>query len=268
MVQVFDFKDYKTYLAKALVAAQAEKKGAKSRLAEALKVHPSVVTSVLSKKAHFSPEHAEAASRFFAHGEDEAHYFFLLVSLARAGTPGLRKMLEKQIDERRRDYINLKKKFQAKETLSEADLAIFYSSYQYSAVLNALTVPGLRARDVMAKQLQIEPRRLAEVLKFLEQSGLVRFDKGEPVEVRNWLHVSDNRALIARDHNNWRLYSIRAFERNDPNNLHYSSVITLSENDVFRVKKLFLQALEDARAIIKPSKEEKLCSLLLDFFEV
>jgi uncharacterized protein (TIGR02147 family) len=268
MVQVFDFTDYKLYLVRAIDIASAEKRGVRSRLAEAMGVHPSFITSVLTKKAQLSLEHAERASHFFVHGEEECRYFLLLVNLARAGTPGLRRVLEKQIEEERQKYINLKKRFRTEPVLSGDDLNTFFSSCHYSAILNALTIPSLQTREALSAHLRIESERVGDVLQFLERSGLIRLKNGKFAEVRSWVHLADNPAIIARDHANWRLYSIRACERQKNTDLHYSSVITLSEADLFRVKRILLEALDKAREIIKPSKEEKLCSLLLDFFEV
>lgn len=97
---------------------------------------------------------------------------------------------------------------------------------------------------------------------------MVRMNGGKAVEVRGWDWLSGNPALIARDHCNWRLMAIRSYENQGDRDLHYSSVITLAEEDVARIKHLILKSLETCREVIRESKEETVCSLLVDFFEL
>jgi uncharacterized protein (TIGR02147 family) len=267
MVQVLDFTDYQLYLAKALEELSKTTRGVRSRLAEAIGVHPSYVTTVLSGTTHLSPEQSEKVSRYFGHSDEESHYFFLLVSQARAGTEELKALLEKQLRAHRKDYLNLKKRFSAENQLSEANLATFYSSWQYSAVATALTIPRLQTKEALSEHFKLPLKRIAEILAFLEKAGIIRFEKGKFKEFREQ-HIVGNPAMIARDHSNWRLYAIRSYEDHHADDVHYSSVVTLSEEDVFRIKKMILKTIDEAREIIRPSKEEKLCSFQVDFFEI
>ena len=50
--------------------------------------------------------------------------------------------------------------------------------------------------------------------------------------------------------------------------LHYSTVVTLSEQDFRKIKESLLQTIEEARETIRKSPEEKLCSFCVDFYEL
>ena len=74
--------------------------------------------------------------------------------------------------------------------------------------------------------------------------------------------------LSARNHTNWRLQAIRGYENLSEINLNYTSVLTVSSDDAFRIKKLLLDCLAEKRAILRTTKDEKIFSLMVDFFEI
>lgn len=53
-----------------------------------------------------------------------------------------------------------------------------------------------------------------------------------------------------------------------PHDLHYSSVVTLSTKDVTTVKERIVDAISEVKEIVRASKEERLHSFSVDFFEV
>src|SRR4051812_2756633 len=96
--EVFDYKDYKIYLAEALAYRRHRERGAQARLAEAIHCQSAYLSMVLKGSAHLSLEQAQGTNVFFGHGELAAHVFLLLVQGARAGTPALRTYFRKQLD--------------------------------------------------------------------------------------------------------------------------------------------------------------------------
>src|SRR5262245_14806797 len=95
---VFEFSDYKDYL-KAWIHNQPRGgRGARSKLASALKCHTAYVSQVLNQEAHLSLEQAEEFNALAPHPPEQSEYFLLLVQLARAGTPLLKARLRKQIE--------------------------------------------------------------------------------------------------------------------------------------------------------------------------
>lgn len=53
-----------------------------------------------------------------------------------------------------------------------------------------------------------------------------------------------------------------------PDNLHYSSVSSLSAADALKIKALLTQAIGDSVQIIKDSPEEQLVGINIDLFRV
>ena len=51
-------------------------------------------------------------------------------------------------------------------------------------------------------------------------------------------------------------------------NLHYTTVVSLSTKDVQRLKERLIREIESLRQIVKDSKEEELHAFTMDFFRV
>jgi hypothetical protein len=95
----------------------------------------------------------------------------------------------------------------------------------------------------------------------IEKKG--RFVSG-PVSI----HLGNNSPMISRLHSNWRMQAIQSLERERPEELHYSSAVTVSRKHVPEIRKALVAAIEEVRAIVKPSPEECLYCYSLDLFEV
>lgn len=52
------------------------------------------------------------------------------------------------------------------------------------------------------------------------------------------------------------------------NELHYSSVISLAEGDVPKVREKLVKAIEEVREVVRPSNDETLFCYNLDLFKV
>jgi uncharacterized protein (TIGR02147 family) len=263
-----EYSDYRVYLKDALAALGRKRKGVKSRLAEALACRPGYVTQVLTGAADLSPDQASLAGEFLGLTEEESDYFLLLVLSARAGTPTLRAQLNKQIRRHKDRYLNLKERMKVEQKIAPADETIFYSSWQYLAVLSLLSCPGKDTKESLAKHLNISPKRTAEILGQLQALGLVAVKGAKFTYGPSRTHLAKDSPMVSKHHINWRLQAMQAIERQSGSDFFYSSVITISEKDRDVVKALLISALEEAAKVIAPSPSEKLCSICMDFFEI
>lgn len=74
--------------------------------------------------------------------------------------------------------------------------------------------------------------------------------------------------MISKHHANWRLQAIQSLEREQPDELHYSSAVTISKEHVPEIRKILVGAIEQVRAIVKNSPEKCLYCYSFDLFEV
>ncbi len=264
----FEFKQYKAFVLARIKSSPNQGRGVRRLIAESLGCQVAYVSHVLAGEKHFSIEQAEAAARFFELREDETEYFLLQVELLRAGTPALKKYLSRQIEKRLRQYQEVSQRIQITDTISPVDQATYYSNWHFQAVRTVLTIPECRTAQAIAARLGLEIERTNEVLSFLLVKGLVRESANGYLPTDKQIHLPRSSPLISKLHTNWRVRTLSALERNREEDFHYSGVVTLSEVDYLRVREVLVQALQNSIDIVKPSKEEKLCVLGLDFFEL
>ena len=67
---------------------------------------------------------------------------------------------------------------------------------------------------------------------------------------------------------NWRLRAIRSLENHDQKSLHYSSVVSVSVEDYYRIREILANELVSLKAIIKESTSALAVGFSIDLFEI
>jgi uncharacterized protein (TIGR02147 family) len=265
---LYEYNDYKAFVLDQIEARPAKGRGVRRLLADAMGCQAAYVSHVLAGERHFSLEQAERVTSFFGLSNEEAEYFLLLVQAAKAGTTALRRLLAMQIEKRRDEYREIKSRIKVRETVSTQDQAQYYSSWHYQAIRMALTIPECRKPQKIAERLGLPLARVREVLDFFVERGLAKRDGENFLTTNKHVHLKKDSPYIERLHSNWRVHTLQTLEKRNPEDLHYSSVVTISKADFDTIREIMLRALADAHRVIGPSKEEKLCTLAMDFYEL
>ena len=82
------------------------------------------------------------------------------------------------------------------------------------------------------------------------------------------IHLGADSPLIARHHINWRLQAMRALEKGERENLHYSSSVSISHEDFSKIREILVRAIESVKEVVRPSPEEKAACFAMDWFEI
>ncbi len=267
---IFDYKDYKSYLHHFIERQPKNGRGVRLAMAKHLSSPVSHVSQLLNGNSHLSLEQAEGLNDFFGHTQDEAHFFILLVQLARSGTQALKKRIHIQIEQVLEKRLFMKERLGINQTISKEDQAEFYSSWIYGAVHVMLTIPEFQNKENLSKHLGLSLKRTSEILEFLVTIGLVMKKDGGKYEVgTSRIHLGSDSPLISKFHTNWRVKSIQSLEKDKiADDLHYSSAITISQSDIFKIKSLLIKYIEELKQIIKDSPAESVHCLNLDFFKL
>ena len=147
----------------------------------------------------------------------------------------------------------------------------YYSSWHYSAIHVATSVPEFQTRDAIASALGLAPGLVSQALEFLIEWGLVAEKKGRFVIGPVRMHLGAESPMISKLHANWRLQALQSFDHpaTEPaEDLHYSTVLTLSRADVLRVREALLRAVDETEKIFRPSPEEVVYCVGIDWFRV
>jgi uncharacterized protein (TIGR02147 family) len=265
---LFDFISYKEYLRNWIDHRPQKGRGERSRLAEALRCQLAYVSQVLNGSAHFSFEQAEAINDLLDHTDDEAEFFILLVHLERAGTPALKKRIQKKVQKILSQRLILKNRLKHEDTLNREDQATYYSAWYYAAIHMALAIPTLQTRDALVQAMGLPVSQVSRVLDFLQARGLAKEVQGRFRIGDARIHLESDSPMISKHHTNWRMQAIHSFERESTFDLHYSSVISVGEKDTHKIRETLVKAVEQVREIVRPSPDETLCCYSLDLFRV
>jgi len=266
---IFDYKDYKKYLNDLIASKPKGGRGIRSTLASAMGCQTAYITRVLNGSAHISLEQAQKANRFFSHSDDEADFFLLMVLNTRAGTVDLKKQISKHIDTVLQKRLILKDRLDVKRTLSRVDQATYYSAWYYGAIHMMLTVPRFQNKEVIAEKLNLRIKKVSEVLEFLTSVGLAVGTHGVYKVGTTRIHLENDSPMISKHHTNWRIRAIDSMDKKDEReDLHYSSVVSVSNDDIYKIKSIMIKAIEEIRAVVKESKEESVACYTMDFFDI
>jgi uncharacterized protein (TIGR02147 family) len=264
---IFHYKTYRDYLNDRL-GSHGLRSGLKKRAAETLQVHTSLISQILRGSCDLSLEQAEKMNAFLGHSDEEARYFLLLLLKDRSGTTALRNRFEGQIEELKVIRLDLSKRVAKEKEISEADQERFYSSYLFAAIHVLSSIPRLSKVSELSRLLGASEAEVQRAIDFLKRLKLVVEKQGHLSPGIRHVHLGSKSRFISNHHLNWRLKAIDKIRENAQLDLHYSGAMSLSEEDVLKIKEILAKAISEATEVAVSSKESVAYVMGLDFFKL
>lgn len=266
-MRIWDFTEYRPYLIAAL-GGERSRTGRRKSLAEHIPVHTTFVSQVLKGRAELSLEQGEAVNSFLGHTDEEGEYFLMMLLKDRAGTTPLRRRFESKIKVMRDQRLNIQSRLGAKGAVSEKDREKFYSTHYYGALHVLAGIPGFRTVEKMAEALRLSKARVQEMVDFCLRIGVLKTDAGELRPGPQHIHLGSDSELVLKHHANWRQHTLQSLQFLDPEDLHYSACVSLTQSDAYKIKDSMLQNLKDHVEVISKSPEEIAYVLAFDFYRL
>lgn len=268
MNSLYQASDYKDYL-RSKIQDHHHERGYPSRLAEAAGCHISYLSQVLHGNVHLTPDHAAALSDYWKLDGDDSEYFLNLVGFARAGSPSLRRILDKRIKEAKSRHQELSNRHRGAKQLSEEDFAEYYSNWYFSAIHILLGIPSYQTPQKIASRLMLSEEIVHTALEKLEQLKVIRRGKKGTWEISAGdVFLPKASALTTPYHTVWRERAMCDSQFRRPDSIHYTIVYSMSRKDVEKLRERILELIEEMRATIKNSANEELVTFTCDFFRI
>jgi Domain of unknown function (DUF4423) len=264
MASVFEFRDYRKYLAAR--ADAAEERGVISRLAEAAQCQPSHMSRVLSLQLHLTPDQAFRVAEFWRLDEDERTYFLKLVEYDRSGDHRYRAHLAQELADLKTRQEDLAARLDRPKIGSAEQEMKYYSSWHWSAVHVITSIPRFQTPAAIATRLGLPEPVVLQTLKTLETFGLVTHARDRWIFVPAHHHLPKTSPLNAGQHANWRSRAVLDSQNPASDGVHYTVVQSVSKADFEKIKQLVLDTIDQYARVAGPSKEEELVTLAVDFF--
>lgn len=266
---ITEYNDYKAYLKALLKTYPKRGRGQSRRLADHLNVAPIVVSQILARDRHFTPEQALKVAEYFGLDGKSSEYFVFLVNLARADSKELKAFYHDKLGKIRAEAENIRNLVQGKsDLLSKEDQGVYYSNWYYVAVRALSALPQTKTVESLASYLGMSRADIGEIVSFLVETGLcVQDEKGKIRPGPKQIHVESKSPFVNNHRRNWRDKAKEKLVRPGDEDVFYSSVVTLSEKDAELFRKKLLQFIQDFSKQVRASPEETNRSLNIDWFK-
>lgn len=264
---IFDQTDYRQCFNQLL---ESRGRGSTSALAEYLSCRPGFISQVLKgDSTHFSLEHILKACAFFKLNSAETQFLLLLGQYQKAGSIELQDFFFRQI----RDVQEAQKKIRSKITatppqMSDADMGVYYGHWAYMAGHILVSLKENQTVGSLTAALGVSDAFAGEVIEFLVEKGLVERSGNRLSIGKTRLHLPATSPLVKTLHQNWRIKAVESLADSAPDDLHYSSIMTMSKRDAQKVRSLLLELVKDTEAVLKDSPDETAVAMNLDFFSI
>jgi hypothetical protein len=213
-------------------------------------------------------DHAAGLCRFWKLNDDDTDYFLNLVSLARAGSRGLKQLLEKRIERARKRAEHIASRIEHATLLPIDHLVSYYSSWYMAAIHVLLSIPEYRTANGIAERLHLPHDLVETCLQTLSSMRLIEPRAGGWAVLQGDLFLQEGSPLVKTYHTAWRHKAITNLEKSHPDALHYTTVYAMSRSDIDKLREKILRLIEEGRQLMKPSPEEDMVCFACDFFRV
>jgi uncharacterized protein (TIGR02147 family) len=264
-MNLFSYSNYRKVIADAI--KQNKTRGYQASLARAAQCQGPYISQVLSGKAHLTQEQGLRLAQFWNYIPKETEYFLLLLNLNRAGSPELEQFYQTQMDGLRAEVEKLSKRFQ-EAAVADTAQSVYYSIWLGAAAHMLLTVPNHSQSAVLARRLNCTDAQINVVLKQLLDLGLVTRKGIHWSVTQKSIHLSSDSPLNVVNHLNWRNRAVIDASAPNGDSLHYTAVHSLSRHDIEKIRRLLLEVVDQTRSIVRPSMEEDVICLTVDFFRI
>jgi uncharacterized protein (TIGR02147 family) len=265
-MRIFEFNSYKKFLTAHIAASS--RRGLISELAKAAGCTHSYLSQVLHGNLELTPDQAWALTEHLSLSNDEADYFLLLVLSERAASPRLKKKLESKLES-----LKAKQLLTQKAVSNSIDYQLkpsqrdrYYSSWITGAIHTLTSSIDYQTIEEISKRLSISPLEVENIISWLVENGLVKRIGNRFQHTGENIHLPTNSIHNQINHLNWRLRGVQGASKS--NDIHYTSIFTISKADVDKLRAELIHFIETQRQSIHTSGSEEGYVFCCDLFRI
>ncbi len=260
---IFDYTDYKDFLRDLSLERPI---GFVSKLARAANCQRSYISQALNSHVQLTPDQIHGIGAYLGLNDAESDMLQLLLEKSRSATPAYREKLNEKLKHLVKTNNQLSQRMQKEaQSISSEAGSMYYSSWHYAAIHIATSSTKLNSSQEISNYLGLTEEITTKSLNQLKSWGLVDYvDHKWTYKKGISLHLDDSSPYNRPNHANWRMRAL-ANPMAD-NSVHYSSVFTISSQDIPKLRKQILDLIDEQRKQIKKSGSEDVVSFCCDFF--
>jgi hypothetical protein len=266
-MSVFKFKTTIEFLKHHISQLPGKGRGEISRIADHLRVSPTLISHVLSGKKLLSIDQMGGLITYWGLGGIEADYLMFLLQCERAGTMSGKTYWRKKADEVKDKSYKLSNRIQSDKKLSEVEKSIFYSSPLYM-MIRLFTSVGDYGKSLVeiSQRFDLEITRCSEIMSFLVDSGVCNQKDARYFMGAQTILLEKASPHLVRYHADWRMRAIQRGEDLSDNELLFTSPISVSKHDFDRLREEAILFIKNFLKTVHASPAEEIACLNLDLF--
>lgn len=225
-----------------------------------------MVSQVINGDKDFTTEAASDLCEYLGLSEREAEHFLLLVDLARAGSHGLKLRITKRIERSREQAKQLSERMQKDRDLSDAESAVYYSHWIYTAITHLVAVQSDIGSEEVAVRLHVPVHFVSRAIAFLLDSGILAHRGSGYAIGLKMSHIGADSPLVVKHHHNWRLQAFNRMSYAKDSDLFYTAPMSLSREVAERIRADLPTYIQKLIGWVGPSESEVVRCLNVDWF--
>lgn len=266
-MNLFNFKDIKSYLRHYITQLPKKGRGEVNRIADYLSVSSTLISHILSGDKTFTAEQAQSLISYLGLINIEADYFIFMVQFERAGSQELKKYWKTKLDTLKEKSLKLSNRLQLDRQLTDEKRAIFYSTplYMMIRLYTSVSDHGKTLTEI-AQRFEISMIRCSEMMSFLVQSGLCNEKEGKYFMGLQKIHLEKSSPHLLRFQTDWRMKAIRQGEELTDSELMFTAPVSLSKKDFNTLREETIIFIKKFLEAVHASPAEEIACLNLDLF--
>lgn len=262
------YEKFSDFIDHEIIKSTRFKRGEKKDLAEFINLHPTSLSQVLNGTRSFTEEQVFLLAEYLDLSEMENQYVTLLYQISQTNNKTYKTRLLKRRDNLKKKSLNLATRIDKDKTLSEEEKSIFYSSWYYTCIWVFISIDGGKTKDDIQERLNLDKKKIAEVLEFLIRADLCYQENGRYFHKVNRTHLEKSSPFLKQHHANWRIKSIEKKDRAEDTDLSFTAPLSLSRKDYNMLREEMVGLIKKVSDTVNETKPDDIYCFNMDFFKV
>ncbi len=235
LINVFNYSDYRSFLQAWIKRDPAKSRGQISKLALESEIDAALLNKILKGERELTIEQGIAVADAIKLSREEHRLFYLMVCVARAGTPKLRSYLDREITSLRRSTKSFSQKMADATPLTREEQEEYMIDTLAQRIRGLLSVPGLDTIKTLAARLSVSEREAQQSIDLLLKLGLIEEAKGRFSNKSGLTYLSASKLVNIAFHRQWRLQALQRLQFDGELETNITTLVPLKKKDAIEL---------------------------------
>lgn len=269
-MDIYAYDRYASFVADFLDPAKGlSKRGAKARLAEVLKCHPTYISQVCQGQSPFNLDQAIGFCGFASLDEEATRFFIDLLQWDRASTAAARSYFRRRIDKARHERLEPSRRIGVSARIPKDAAQRYYQSWLPQAVHMLCQTRGEHTSASLAARLGVCVAAVEESVNFMVDMGVLERANGRISSRIDAVHAPNESPVIRQIHQNWRYRTVQEMQQAAAlPGMHFSAAMSISSEVAVAFRARLARLIEELGGMVTDVESDAVYAFSQDFFRL